>query len=587
MIENASRYLRTVALLRPEQAVARVRLRTQRAASNQFPVVSERMLALAARQWTRPLGGAGWPAEFLPFDAGLDDVWPPAEELAAGRFTLLGHSRDLGEPADWIQRNSPTLWRYHLHYWDWAWSLALQPERRWASGIFRALYRSWRESTSPGRGDAWAPYVVSLRIWSWCGLVDRLSGDTATASAIWADLAQHMVFLRLHLETDVGGNHLVKNLKALLGAAVAFHDPHGVDRWTGRLVDEVERQILPDGGHTERAPAYHCQVLADLDDVAGLLDAAGLHAPDEIIDARCRMRAWLGSVLSPDGAVPLLNDGYPVPTTAVTVLCPSHSGEEPEPDRIKGSDDVREQGVGLTLLPASGLAVLRADRWRVLADIGLPCPDDLPAHAHADTLSFLLWHDGWPLLVEAGTSTYALGAVRAAERSTSAHNTVVIDGHDSTEVWGAFRAGRRARVVLGPVRCDDAGGRLDLTASHDGYRWLPGRPMHARAWTLDDKGLQITDRVTGAGEHQIDILFHLAAGWRARSGRHGLTIEHHRGVGPFRLVAVGPGTWHTREGQVATGWQRTTPATVVAYRLNARLPVEVHTQIAVGTADND
>lgn len=585
MVAAAGRYLRTVALLRPEQTVARARLRAQRAAPNRLGETLIRAIgtAVQGRQSrhavTTRSAAATWPAGFVPFDAKLRDVWPPAHELAAGRFTLLGHGLDLGEPADWTQRDAPALWRYHLHYWDWAWALALHPDRRWALEVFSALYRSWRRGTVPGRGDAWAPYVVSLRIWSWCGLITRLSGDPMPTgdpvlSAVSADIARHAAFLRLHLETDVGGNHLIKNIKALLGAAVALDNPPATERWSERLVKEIGRQVLADGGHAERAPAYHCQVLADLDDVAGLLDAAGLEAPVEIDDARGRMRSWLATVLTPDGGVPLLNDGYPVPPAAVATLAPQNLVKDPGPN---GS-----HRRGLTLLASSGLAVLRAGPWRVLADVGLPCPDDLPAHAHADTLSFLLWYAGQPLFVETGTSTYATGPVRAAERSTAAHNTVVVDGHDSTEVWGAFRAGRRARVNLGPVHCDGATGPVRLTASHDGYRWLRGGPRHTRTWALDHETLRITDRITGTGEHRIEVLFHLATGWRARPARGGLVLEHDQESDPFHLVATAAactGTWRTEAGRLAVGWQRTTPATVAAYAVTARLPIEVDTEI--------
>ena len=87
----------------------------------------------------------------------------------------------------------------------------------------------------------------------------------------------------------------------------------------------------------------------------------------------------------------------------------------------------------------------------MLADVGLPCPRELPAHAHADSLGCVAYVDGAPLLVDTGTSGYAPGPARDRERSTAAHNTVELDGTDSTEVWGAFRAGRRARVH-GPRR---------------------------------------------------------------------------------------------------------------------------------------
>ena len=159
-------------------------------------------------------------------------------------------------------------------------------------------------------------------------------------------------------------------------------------------------------------------------------------------------------VLAPDGEVPLLNDGYPVEHALVAALRPGSPPAGP-----------------LLTLPDTGLVRATAGGWHLLADVGAPCPDELPAHAHADTLGCLVHVDGVPLLVDTGTSTYAPGPLRSYERSTAAHNTVGIDGTDSTEVWGAFRAARRARVRDVVARADT--GVVTVAASHDGFRGLP------------------------------------------------------------------------------------------------------------------
>ena len=184
------------------------------------------------------------------------------------------------------------------------------------------------------------------------------------------------------------------------------------------LSDQLAIQVLPDGGHYERAPAYHCQVLADLIDMADLLSASG-HVPSPALTmAIARMRSWLGAILTPDGSVPLLNDGYPVPDALVAALQPCALAETP-----------------LVTLADTGLIRAQAGGWHLIADVGAPCPDELPAHAHADTFSCIVHVDGAPLFVDTGTSTYEAGQVRSYERSTAAHNTLEIDGADSTEVW--------------------------------------------------------------------------------------------------------------------------------------------------------
>ena len=57
--------------------------------------------------------------------------------------------------------------------------------------------------------------------------------------------------------------------------------------------------------------------------------------------------------------------------------------------------------------------------------------------------------------MNSGTSEYGLGEERQRQRGTAAHNTVVIDGENSSEVWAGFRVARRARARLLDARAED------------------------------------------------------------------------------------------------------------------------------------
>ncbi len=450
------------------------------------------------------------------------------------------------------------LWRFHLHYWDWAWGLVAGPDRGAARDLFAALWRSWHAAVPPGRGVPWHPYPAALRAWSFCGMHGVLVAGSEIEEAFLAGLATHAGFLRRHLERDVGGNHLIKNLKALAGLAVFFADDALLDRVLGRLDRQLAVQVLPDGGHYERAPAYHCQVLADLIDVAGLLRAAGRPAMAGLAAAIERMRGWLGTVLGPDGEVPLLNDGFPVSRDLLARLRPG-----PPP------------GGPLLVLPDSGLARASLGGWHLLADVGLPCPDELPAHAHADTLSCLLHVDGQPLLVDTGTSGYAPGPDRDRERGTAAHNTVQVDGADSTEVWGAFRAARRARVHGLAASC--SGGTVTIEAAHDGYRALPGRPGHHRRWSLSTAGLRVDDTVTGRGRHRVVVRWHLAAHTRLRLAAGGAVVSSPAGDIAVRVSAAGRPAITAGLAPLATGFGRQVAAPVLGCAVEASLPLRIST----------
>ena len=126
---------------------------------------------------------------------------------------------------------------------------------------------------------------------------------------------------------------------------------------------------------------------------------------------------------------------------------------------------------------------MEAGAYVVLAKTGEIGPSYQPGHAHADTWTFELWKDGAKAVTDTGCSTYVPGAVRSYERGTRAHNTVVVDGRDSSEVWASHRVGRR----------------FDLAG-------------HRRAFSLTEEGLSGVDEVGGRGVHDVEIRFHLVPG---------------------------------------------------------------------------
>ena len=547
---------RTVVHLRPEQVAYRARLRIQGAGLRRFPEARSRVLSGPA-----PSAAAGWPEAFRPVDALIPGRWPVLPELQAGKIRLLGQVRELGDAPRWDYMDAPRLWRFHLHYWDWAWGLAADPDRLAARALFARLCRSWQASTGFGRGDAWHPYPAALRAWSWCGLHHDLVAGSDIEPDFVAGLAAHAGFLRRHLEYDVGGNHLIKGLKALVGLAVFFADERLLRLATRRLTRQMDRQVLADGGHYERAPAYHCQVLADLVDVADLLRAAGHTPPGKITGAVDRMRHWLGAVLTPDGQVPLLNDGYPVDREFLAAL-------RPGPDPVTPASPV-------LVLPETGLVRAMAGGWHLLADVGPPCPPSLPAHAHADTFGCLVHADKVPLLADTGTSTYEPGPVRRHERSTAAHSTVQVDGADSTEVWGVFRAGRRARVSGLAVHAEDA--RITFEAAHDGFRGLRGRPVHHRRWSLTSDGLRIEDTVTGGGRHEVVVRWQLAAGSTVWVADRTALVTGPAGDFSVTVAATASVRLAAETRAVAAGFGSTADAPVLTCRMDAALAVGVTT----------
>jgi uncharacterized heparinase superfamily protein len=465
------RLARTVAHLRPSQALEQVKVRALR---------PWRVNRIAAALPTPTL--RSWPT------AWDGPAFLPRRQVAAGRFRMLNVEAALTGQAGWNDPQREKLWLYNLHYLD---DLAL-PDTE-IDETQQAAFDRWITENPPPAGIGWQPYPLSMRI---VNAVKWRGRRGATCSAWAASLAQQARALRLQVEHHVLANHLFANGKALAFAGAFFTGPEA-DLWLAEaatlLARETEEQFLPDGGHFERSPMYHCLLLWDVCDLLELARCTGLEPLAKLAPRWKRVLDhglhWLASMAHPDGGIPFFNDAAfdvaPTPAQlsdyAGRFLALDRGGRQPTPI--------------LSLLAESGFAAADlGDGCKLLADIGSIGPDYQPGHAHAETLAFELSIRGQRVFVNSGTSTYEPGPERLFERSTAAHNTVEVAGRDSSEVWAAFRVGRRARVF--DLQTSEGPDGVEITASHDGYRHLPERPVHRRTLHARLGAVSVADEVS-------------------------------------------------------------------------------------------
>lgn len=401
-----------------------------------------------------------------------------------GTFTFLNQLVDM-DVIDWNYPNYGKLWTYNLNYFD----CLNQPRLVLDKGLL--LIRDFISQTKVLR-DGLEPYPTSLRIINW---VQFLSRNQIQDDVINQHLYAQTDLLRRRLEYHLAGNHLLENGFALLTAALYFRHDAWFRRAAKLVRAELSTQILTDGGHDERSPVYHQLLLDRLLDVLLAVKHDTWHNDPTFIDflreKATRMLRWLDAITFRNGDVPLLNDAAPgiAPTTAQLRAKAIRIGLK------AGSDEPLPWSVAIGAPTAqttgqdTGYRKFAFPRYELLADVGAIGPDHQPGHAHADTFSFVLYVDNYPLMVDSGTSTYGMGPRRAWERSTAAHNTVDRMGISSSEVWAGFRVGRRARTT---VLTDTP---TTLTARHDGYRHLG--ITHERTWSVGASRIRITDHLTG------------------------------------------------------------------------------------------
>lgn len=428
-------------------------------------------------------------------------IWTPAvvkQPSISGPscFRFLNEEHELHSASDWNNKDWDKLWLYNLHYFDDLNAEGSEDRKR----LHVALMHRWAAENPPGCGNGWEPYPVSLRVVNW--IKWALRGSDLDRGLLQS-LAVQARFLRKRLERHLLGNHLFANAKALIFAGLFFSGPEA-DDWLNEglaiLEREAPEQVLADGGHFERSPMYHAVILEDFLDLINVSSA--YTAPfngrrGELrrnwIKAAHRMLSWLKVMSHPDGEIVLFNDAA-LGIAAAPAELEAYA-------TLLGMEAVEEESGGLILLAETGCARITEGPAVVFLDVG-PCgPDYLLGHAHADTLNFELSLHGRRVIVDTGVSCYGEGPERQRQRSTAAHNTVVIDAHNSSEVWGGFRTARRARPFNLKMTRNEQ--ETVVGCSHDGYRRLPGKPVHRREWRITANGMTIKDTVDGGFSEAI------------------------------------------------------------------------------------
>lgn len=447
-----------------------------------------------------------------------------------------------GDEIDWRLGavSSDRLPTITLHYHQWLYELARIAADRddqavRAGTVLEELLESWLKQCPikrPGAGAlAWNSYAIATRL-GWSIRTSNLLAATPESRGSisprllddWRrSLWQQAVHLHANLEWDLRANHLLRDAVGLAWAG-RFFSGIEADRWmrtaTRLALSQATEQMLPDGGHFERSPFYHLEVMDDWLSLALLLsDPAARQQMRQTWQKAAEYICWMRH---PDGRVAQFNDG-----------AAASADEHLRHGAAIGVEPDLSPRLGGKYFKDSGVVVWHGDLWAVFFDVGQIGPDYQPGHAHADSLSIEASFAGQRLLVDPGCHSYDLDERRQYDRATRSHNTVCIDGTDSSEVWHIFRVGRRARPLNAGVNLTAEG--LSAYAEHSGYDHLPGRPRHHRTVEIQNDGcMTVSDRVTGQGHHRVEGGWLLAPDWSIQKLNDGWALS--RGEATVKLT---------------------------------------------------
>jgi uncharacterized heparinase superfamily protein len=386
-----------------------------------------------------------------------------AAEIYAGRFVFAGkivtcHGRSIFEleppSEDWEVSLLGFGWLRHLRAADTALTRANA----------RSLVDDWMSNlANQKRAIGRRADVLSRRVISLLSQAPLVLGDTDNKfyRKYLRGLTREIRYLRYTMLDIPDGVPRLQVLIALCYAALCLANQAKQIRGASRkLSDELQRQILPDGGHISRNPGALIELLIDLLPLRQTFAARNIAPPPALLNAIDRMMPMLRFFRHGDGAVALFNGMSGTPSDLIATLL--------------AYDDTH--GAPMASMPHTGFQRLDAGQLTVIIDTGPPPPPNVSQEAHAGCLSFEMSSGPSRIVINCGMPSTGRDNWRAFARSTAAHSTLTYHETSScqfVEMSTVKKLLQGAPIVDGPQNVENfrevvASGEL-LTTSHDGY----------------------------------------------------------------------------------------------------------------------
>ena len=414
--------------------------------------------------------------------------------ILVGQFTL-GEDRQIVSVDPWSIEASSDHELAALHSFTWLRDLAAAADQDAARNRLKTLVRDWISQNQQWSPVVWRADVLAERISIWLEYYEQFfaKGGKSFRGLVMRHLSQQLTHLARILATEPAGTAKFCALKGLIYGAICLP---GGDKRLGvllkKLEQEIDFQILEDGGHIGRSPTTHHSTLRILIEIRNILIASQNPAPEALRNAIDKMAPALRFYRHQDGGLSQFNG--------------SHESAAEQLDLTLIKADARGQPP--RRLPYTGYERLLSGRILLLADTGNPPPVGYDQFAHAGALSFEVSIGRERLITNCGSIYPDDISWRTVQRTTAAHSTLSIDDRNSSELIDAGGIGRR-RAEVSCERLDDEQS-LAFVASHDGYQSIFGA-FHRREIRVlkEAEIIEGIDRIEGNSAHTFTIRFHL------------------------------------------------------------------------------
>jgi hypothetical protein len=483
---------------------------------------------------------------------------------------------------------------------------------------FMVQVSDWIKKNPYPFGVNWASTtIVSIRLIHWIWGFYFFRQSPVIPDVFWWEYLKQLYLHARHIRQNmewfpVRTNHYLCNLAALLYLGLFFPEFQEASAWKEfahrELIAEIEHHVYSDGVVHEGSLNYHRFVTEIFLSMLLLGKQHGMEFPQAYVDRSEKGLEFILHHTRPDGTAPRVGDAAPITLQnfgqpdligdhrwllaigAVVFNRPDFKASAAEPpeallwllgregfsafEKISTQKSPCVYSVIARSFPKGGFHIIRNEKTYLLIRCGPLGMEGVQGHWHYDQLSFELWAEGEPILVDPGWYVYEAD-VRMLHhfKSTRAHNTVTIDKRNQI-AHDLFVFPPLKRRVPKLLKWDVTPEEIFFQGEHLLYADLCDPVRHERtiSFKAKDRNLEIRDRIEGNGIHDLEWNFHFAPKVIVDLHHGGLHLETQR----FTSEVTFEGTKETRltieEDWLASSYGIRTKAAVMRRAWKGQLP---------------
>ncbi len=322
---------------------------------------------------------------------------------------------------------------------------------------------NWIDQNPYGYGINWTSSIeVGIRALNWT--LFFLIAQKSPNKKIIKSIYQHIDHInKTYSYFSSSNNHITAESASVM--FVSLFSKYLFERYFSKALSvfrkHMRKLVLNDGGCAEQSLYYHTHLIEHLLFAIVSTDIANVHNED-LKELLYKSLDFIKHFTLPDYSLPFIGDSDAGRFSGLDMHIDSRYEAKTFFDNSLLKEFVKTfsniifptiQNFSIKTFIHSGYTLIKKENYLMIFDHGNVGYPPIYAHGHSDTLSFILFKDSTPILIDRGVYGYFDKNRSLKEyKSSSSHNVIQTDNYEPSPIWGEFLRGNDVKPEFSMIK---------------------------------------------------------------------------------------------------------------------------------------